>query len=121
LGIPDQILTIPILAAFVITLGHFVALYRARVSIPPAQMVGAVIAAMSVQWTVARAVGGGVWKETMPFMRTAKGGATRKSTEFPAVWGAVPGTLLLVSAVVGIATNSQQIRRLDVFEEVLRV
>jgi len=121
IAIPDKILTIPILAAFVITLGHFVALYRARVSIPPAQMVGAVIAAMSVQWTVARAVGGGVWKETMPFMRTAKGGATRKGTEFPAFWEAVLGTLLLISAVVVLATNYKQIRELHVFAAVLGV
>ena len=121
IAIPDKILTIPILAAFVITLGHFVALYRARVSIPPAQMAGAVIAAMSVQWTVARAVGGGVWKETMPFMRTAKGGATRKGTEFPAFWEAVLGTLLLISAVVVLATNYKQIRELHVFAAVLVV
>ena len=121
IAIPDKILTIPILAAFVITLGHFVALYRARVSIPPAQMAGAVIAAMSVQWTVARAVGGGVWKETMPFMRTAKGGATRKGTEFPAFWEAVLGTLLLISAVVVLATNYKQIRELHVFAAVLGV
>jgi exo-beta-1,3-glucanase (GH17 family)/cellulose synthase/poly-beta-1,6-N-acetylglucosamine synthase-like glycosyltransferase len=121
IAIPDKILTIPILAAFVITLGHFVALYRARVSIPPAQMVGAVIAAMSVQWTVARAVGCGVWKEAVPFMRTAKGGATRKGAEFPAFWEAVLGTLLLIGAVVVLATNYKQIRELYVFAAVLVV
>jgi exo-beta-1,3-glucanase (GH17 family)/cellulose synthase/poly-beta-1,6-N-acetylglucosamine synthase-like glycosyltransferase len=121
IAIPDKILTIPILAAFVITLGHFVALYRSRVAIPPAQMVGAVIAAMSVQWTVARAVGCGVWKETMPFTRTAKGGATCKGAEFPAFWEAVLGTLLLISAVVVLATNYKQIRELHVFAAVLVV
>src|SRR5215468_7987967 len=121
IAVPDKVLTLPILAAFAVTLGHFVALYRARVSIPPAQMVGAVIAAMSVQWTVARAVSGGVWKETMPFMRTAKGGATRKGTEFPAFWEAVLGTLLLISAVVVLATNYKQIRELHVFAAVLGV
>ncbi len=42
-------------------------------------MVGAVFTAMSVQWTVARAVGSGLWKEGLPFMRTAKGGTTRSS------------------------------------------
>jgi exo-beta-1,3-glucanase (GH17 family)/cellulose synthase/poly-beta-1,6-N-acetylglucosamine synthase-like glycosyltransferase len=121
IAIPDKILTIPILAAFVITLGHFVALYRSRVAIPPAQMVGAVIAAMSVQWTVARAVGCGVWKETMPFTRTAKGGATCKGAEFPAFCEAVLGTLLLMSAVVVLATNYKQIRELHVFAAVLVV
>ena len=66
IAIPDKILTIPILAAFVVSLVHFVALYRLRVAIPLGQMLGAVLAAMSVQWTVARAVGYGVWKESLP-------------------------------------------------------
>ncbi len=121
IAIPDKILTIPILAAFVISLGHFVTLYRLRVAIPPAQMLGAVIAAMSVQWTVARAVGCGVWKETMPFTRTAKGGATCKGTEFPAFWEAALGILLLIGALVVLATNYKQIRELHVFAAVLVV
>src|SRR6195256_97639 len=62
IAIPDKILTIPILAAFAVSLMHFVVLYRLRVSsIPFGQMLGAVFAAMSVQWTVARAIGTGVW------------------------------------------------------------
>src|SRR5437870_184713 len=121
IAIPDKILTIPILAAFVISLGHFVTLYRLRVAIPPAQMLAAVIAAMSVQWTVARAVGCGVWKETMPFTRTAKGGATCKGTEFPAFWEAALGILLLIGALVVLATNYKQIRELHVFAAVLVV
>jgi exo-beta-1,3-glucanase (GH17 family)/glycosyltransferase involved in cell wall biosynthesis len=121
IAIPDKILTIPILAAFVVTLAHFISLYRLRVSVPPAQMVGAVIAAMSVQWTVARAVGCGVWKETLPFMRTAKGGATCKGADFPAFWEAVLGALLLIGAVVVVATNYKQIRELNIFAAVLVV
>ena len=121
IAIPDKILTIPILAAFVVTLAHFISLYRLRVAVPPAQMVGAVIAAMSVQWTVARAVGCGVWKETLPFMRTAKGGATCKGADFPAFWEAVLGALLLVGAAVVVATNYKQIRELNIFAAVLVV
>ena len=34
IAIPDKILTLPILAAFAVTLAHFIALYRLRVSIP---------------------------------------------------------------------------------------
>src|SRR5262249_61932150 len=34
IAIPDKILTIPILAAFAVTLAHFVTLYRLRVAIP---------------------------------------------------------------------------------------
>src|SRR4029077_910099 len=71
IAVPDQILTIPILAAFAVALVHFIALYRLRVAIPLGQMTGAVIAAMSVQWTVARAIGFGIWKESLPFNRTA--------------------------------------------------
>src|SRR5207302_2288369 len=103
IAIPDKSLTMPSLAAFVISLGHFVTLYRLRVAIPPAQMLGAVIAAMSVQWTVARAVGCGVRKETIPFTRTAKGGATCKGPQFPAFWEAALGILLLIGALVVLA------------------
>jgi exo-beta-1,3-glucanase (GH17 family)/cellulose synthase/poly-beta-1,6-N-acetylglucosamine synthase-like glycosyltransferase len=121
IAIPDKILTVPILAAFVVTLGHFVALYRLRVAVPLAQMLGAVIAAMSVQWTVARAVGYGVWKESLPFMRTAKGGATRKGPDFPAFWEAVLAALLLIGAVIVVATNYKQIHEINIFALVLVV
>jgi exo-beta-1,3-glucanase (GH17 family)/glycosyltransferase involved in cell wall biosynthesis len=121
IAIPDKILTVPILAAFIVTLAHFIALYRLRVAIAPGRMIGAVVAAMSVQWTVARAVGCGLCKETLPFMRTAKGGATRKGADFPAFWEAVLGALLLVGAAVVVATNYKQIRELYVFAAVLVV
>jgi exo-beta-1,3-glucanase (GH17 family)/cellulose synthase/poly-beta-1,6-N-acetylglucosamine synthase-like glycosyltransferase len=121
IAIPDQILTIPILAAFAVTLGHFIALYRLRVSVPLGQMIGAVIAAMAVQWTVARAVGCGMWKESLPFMRTAKGGATRKSAEFPAFWEAVLAMLLLAGAVTVVLTNYKEIDEINIFALVLVV
>jgi exo-beta-1,3-glucanase (GH17 family)/cellulose synthase/poly-beta-1,6-N-acetylglucosamine synthase-like glycosyltransferase len=121
IAIPDKILTVPILAAFVVTLAHFISLYRLRVAVPPAQMVGAVVAAMAVQWTVARAVGCGVWKESLPFMRTAKGGATCKGADFPAFWEAVLGALLLIGAVVVVVTNYKQIHELNIFAAVLVV
>ena len=121
IAIPDKILTVPILAAFVVTLAHFVALYRLRVAVPLGQMLGAVIAAMSVQWTVARAVGYGVWKESLPFMRTAKGGTTRKGPDFPAFWEAVLAALLLIGAVIVVATNYKQIHEVNIFALVLVV
>jgi exo-beta-1,3-glucanase (GH17 family)/cellulose synthase/poly-beta-1,6-N-acetylglucosamine synthase-like glycosyltransferase len=121
IAIPDQILTIPILAAFVVTLAHFVALYRLRVSIPLGQMIGAVMAAMAVQWTVARAVGCGLWKESLPFMRTAKGGATRKGPDFPAFWEAVLAMLLLAGAATVVVTNYKQIDEINIFALVLVV
>jgi cellulose synthase/poly-beta-1,6-N-acetylglucosamine synthase-like glycosyltransferase len=121
IAIPDKILTIPILAAFAVALAHFISLYRLRVAIPLGQMIGAVVAAMSVQWTVARAVGCGVWTEGLPFMRTAKGGTTSKGPDFPAFWEALLAALLLIGAVVVVATNYKQIHEINIFAAVLIV
>jgi hypothetical protein len=85
------------------------------------QMLGAVLAAMSVQWTVARAVGVGVWKEGMPFMRTAKGGLTRKGADFAAFWEAIMAALLLIGAFVVVTTNYKQIHEVNIFAAVLVV
>jgi hypothetical protein len=84
-------------------------------------MLGAVLAAMSVQWTVARAVGYGVWKESLPFARTAKGGATRKGPDFPAFWEAVMGGLLLIGAATVAITNYKEIHEINIFALVLVV
>ena len=121
IAIPDKILTLPILAAFVVTFVHFVALYRLRVAIPARQMIGAVLAAMSVQRTVARAVGSGIWTESVPFMRTAKGGTTRKGPDFPAFWEGVLAALLLIGAALVVMTNYKQIREINLFAAVLVV
>jgi hypothetical protein len=84
-------------------------------------MIGAIFAAMSVQWTVARAVGFGVWTSSLPFMRTAKGGTTRKGPDFPAFWEAVLAGLLLVGAAVVVLTNYKQIHEIYIFAFVLMV
>jgi cellulose synthase/poly-beta-1,6-N-acetylglucosamine synthase-like glycosyltransferase len=119
IAIPDTILTLPIIAAFAVSVAHFLTVYRMRVAVSPGQMIGAMFAAMSVQWTVARAVGDGVIKSQLPFVRTAKGGGHRLEREFEAFWEAVIGGLLVVSAVVVVATNSQQIHEIYVFAVVL--
>jgi hypothetical protein len=121
IAIPDKILTVPILVSFVVSVAHFVALYRLRVGIPRSQMIGAVFAAMSVQWTVARAVGFGIWRESVPFMRTAKGGLTRKGPDFPAFWEAVLSALLLSGAAAVVMTNHTEIPELNIFALVLVV
>src|SRR6478609_5981654 len=74
IAIPDKILTLPIIGAFIVSLVHFLSMYRARVAIRPGQMLGAMIAAMSVQWTVSRAVAQGLITEHIAFARTSKGG-----------------------------------------------
>jgi len=119
IAIPDRILTLPIIAAFLVSLGHFVVMYRLRVPVKSGQMLGAMIAAMSVQWTVSRAVAQGLITEHLPFARTSKGGLSRMSIEFQAFWEAVIGVLLLVGAVVLVATNTKQISEIYIFAAVL--
>jgi cellulose synthase/poly-beta-1,6-N-acetylglucosamine synthase-like glycosyltransferase/exo-beta-1,3-glucanase (GH17 family) len=120
IAIPDRILTLPIAAAFVVTLLHFLVLYRLRVPVKWGQMLGAMVAAMSVQWTVSRAVANGLITEHLPFARTSKGGLSRVSIEFQAFWEAVIGVLLLLGAAVLVVTNNQkQIREIYIFAGVL--
>jgi exo-beta-1,3-glucanase (GH17 family)/glycosyltransferase involved in cell wall biosynthesis len=120
IAIPDKILTLPIIAAFVVSLLHFVVLYRLRVPVKAGQMLGAMVAAMSVQWTVSRAVANGLITEHLPFARTSKGGLSRMSIEFQAFWEAVIGVLLLVGAGVLVASNNfKQVREIYIFAAVL--
>jgi len=121
IAIPDKILTLPILAAFLVSFAHFIALYRLKVSIPVGQMIGSLFAAMSVQWTVARAIAYGIWTESAPFMRTAKGGTTRKGPDFPAFWEGVMAALLWIGATLVVATNKEHIHELNIFAAVLVV
>jgi hypothetical protein len=128
IAIPDRILTLPIIASFIVSAAHFLALYRLRVNVKVAQMLGAMIAAMSVQWTVSRAVAQGLITEHLPFARTSKGGLSRMSIEFQAFWEAVIGVLLLVGATLLVvnndstllkATGNKQIREIYIFAAVL--
>jgi hypothetical protein len=120
IAIPDKILTLPIIAAFVVSLVHFVALYRLRVPVKMGQMLGAMVAAMSVQWTVSRAVANGLITEHLPFARTSKGGLSMMSIEFQAFWEAVIGVLLLLGAGVLIVSNNyKEVREIYVFAAVL--
>src|SRR6516165_2470273 len=120
IAIPDKILTLPIIAAFLVSLGHFVTMYRLRVPVRLGQMLGAMVAAMSVQWTVSRAVANGLITEHLPFARTSKGGLSRMSIEFQAFWEAVIGVLLLVGAGVLIASNSfKHVSEIYIFAAVL--
>jgi exo-beta-1,3-glucanase (GH17 family)/cellulose synthase/poly-beta-1,6-N-acetylglucosamine synthase-like glycosyltransferase len=120
IAIPDKILTLPIIASFVVSLLHFVVLYRLRVPVKIGQMLGAMIAAMSVQWTVSRAVANGLITDHLAFSRTSKGGFSLVSIEFQAFWEAVIGILLLIGATVLVVTNNtKQITEIYVFAAVL--
>ena len=120
IAVPDRILTLPIIASFTVSLMHFVTLYRLRVRSGSGQLTGSVFAAMSVQWTVARAVGFGLIKDHLPFVRTSKGGL-RRSTDFHAFWEAVLAGLLILGAVVLVATNIKGVREINIFAVVLLV
>jgi hypothetical protein len=121
IAVPDKVLTLPIIAASALSIVHFVALYRRRVGIPAGQTAGAMIAAMAMQWTVARAVAFGLVKDRMPFVRTAKGGRARKRLSFPAFDEAVLGGLLVLGAVIVFVRNDAQVREIDLFAVVLLV
>jgi exo-beta-1,3-glucanase (GH17 family)/cellulose synthase/poly-beta-1,6-N-acetylglucosamine synthase-like glycosyltransferase len=120
IAVPDTILTVPIIAAFAVSVAHFTALYRLRVRVPIGPMLGAVCAAMSMQLTVARAVGTGALRERLPFLRTAKGGATRKG-DFPAFWEGVIAALLLIGALTLVVTNYKEVHEINIFAAVLVV
>jgi exo-beta-1,3-glucanase (GH17 family)/cellulose synthase/poly-beta-1,6-N-acetylglucosamine synthase-like glycosyltransferase len=120
IAVPDRILTVPIIASFIVSVAHFATLYRLRVRPRTGQLLGSVLAAMSVQWTVARAVGFGIIKDRLPFVRTSKGGV-RRSTDFHAFWEAILAGLLILSAVVLVSTNIKEIREINIFSVVLLI
>jgi exo-beta-1,3-glucanase (GH17 family)/glycosyltransferase involved in cell wall biosynthesis len=120
IAVPDRILTMPILASFAVSVAHFLTLYRLRVRATKGQLLGAVFAAMAVQWTVARAVGFGLIKHRLPFVRTSKGGL-RRTADFHAFWESVLAGLLLSGAAVLVATNTRDIREIYIFAAVLVV
>ena len=119
IAIPDKILTLPIIAAFIVSLAHFLTLYRLRVPVKVGQMLGAMVAAMSVQWTVSRAVANGLITDHLPFARTSKGGLSMMSVEFQAFWEAVIGILLIIGAIVLVAFNVKEVREINIFAGVL--
>jgi exo-beta-1,3-glucanase (GH17 family)/cellulose synthase/poly-beta-1,6-N-acetylglucosamine synthase-like glycosyltransferase len=120
IAVPDRILTMPILASFVVSVAHFLTLYRLRVRVTKGQLLGAVLAAMSVQWTVARSVGLGVIKDRLPFIRTSKGGL-RRTANFNAFWEAVLAALLIAGAITLYVTNTKEVREIYIFAAVLVV
>ncbi|MDO9412711.1 MAG: glycosyltransferase [Pseudolabrys sp.] len=121
IAVPDRILTIPIMAAFVVSMAHFVTLYRLRVRIGGGHLFLSAIAAMSVQWTVARAVAIGMIKDHLPFVRTEKGGAgkARRRTDFHAFWESIMAALLIAGAVTLVQTNIKEVREINIFAFVL--
>jgi exo-beta-1,3-glucanase (GH17 family)/cellulose synthase/poly-beta-1,6-N-acetylglucosamine synthase-like glycosyltransferase len=121
IAVPDRILTVPIIASFAVSMAHFVTLYRLRVQTGPGQLAMSAIAAMSVQWTVARAVAMGMVKDHLPFVRTDKGGTgkLRRRSDFHAFWESILAGLLIVGAVILVETNVKEVREINIFAAVL--
>lgn len=118
--VPEAVLTVPILAGFVIYLIHFLSLYRLRVKHSLFSTIGAAFAAMALQLTVARAVGEWAVKQHMAFIRTAKGGKASENA-FPAFWEAILGCLLLGGAALVHMTNYETVFEINLFALVLFV
>jgi cellulose synthase/poly-beta-1,6-N-acetylglucosamine synthase-like glycosyltransferase/exo-beta-1,3-glucanase (GH17 family) len=120
--IPDVLLTLPILAAFLVSLIHFVSSYRLRVGVPYRQMIGAMIVFMSVQWTVASAA----FQAALPasrnyFHRTRKGSGTIVGTRIMTMPEAVIGGLLVVGSITIFATNFYRFFETDLFAVILLI
>src|SRR4029079_2262580 len=73
------------------------------------------------RWRVRVGVGCGTCRAALPFVRTAKGGAARRSADFPAFWEAVIGALLVGSAILLHVTNWERVREIDLFALALTV
>lgn len=121
IAVPEAVLTIPVLAAFVVMLLHFLVLYRTRVQSPAFVSLGAAFSAMALQLTVGRAVADGLISDKVPFLRTAKGAACGVSERFPVFWEGVLGLLLLFGAWLLYFTNEPQAREIYIFSLVLLV
>jgi exo-beta-1,3-glucanase (GH17 family)/cellulose synthase/poly-beta-1,6-N-acetylglucosamine synthase-like glycosyltransferase len=121
IAVPESVLTLPVLATFAVMLVHFMVLYRTRVQAPIFASLGAALSAMALQLTVGRAVADGVIRDRLPFVRTAKGGASRWSRAFPALWEGVLGGLLVLGALILHLTNEQSVHEISIFSAVLLV
>ena len=113
IAIPDKILTIPILAAFAVSLAAFRhALPAARRDpeeadrsapcLPPCRCSG--------RWRARSAVG--LIKDHLPFVRTAKGGRSPQAAATSRLLGSVLGALLMIGAIALIATNHDGVREI---------
>jgi hypothetical protein len=66
-------------------------------------------------------VADGLFKDGVPFLRTAKGCAGHATQRFPALWEAVLGTLLILGSLGLYLTNYQQVTEISIFSAVMLV
>jgi exo-beta-1,3-glucanase (GH17 family)/glycosyltransferase involved in cell wall biosynthesis len=121
-ALPDPLLTLPILAAFLVSLVHFACSYQLRVAVPHRQMLGAMVVFMSVQWTIASAA----LKAALParpnhFHRTRKGNGAVPQAHFAATPEAVLGGLLAAGSITIYVTNFYRFFETDLFATILLI
>jgi cellulose synthase/poly-beta-1,6-N-acetylglucosamine synthase-like glycosyltransferase/exo-beta-1,3-glucanase (GH17 family) len=121
-AIPDPLLTMPIISAFLVSLAHFVCAYRLRVGVPYRQMLGAMVVFMSVQWTVASAA----FKAALPahsnyFHRTRKGEGAAVGTRIMTMPETLLGALLVAGSITILATNFYRVLEADLFASILLI
>lgn len=108
-ALPPTALIVPVFAASLIALVHTGLLYYRRVTRSPLRIAAAAIAAMSLQFTVARAVLAGLLGRPLPFRRTPKGGANGTAPTFLQITRILPecvlSILLAAAAVLLLANN----------------
>jgi len=112
LAFPPTALVVPVFAAYLVMLLHTGLLYYRRVTRSPRRIAGAAVAAMSLQFTVARAVLAGLRGRPLPFRRTPKGGGGI-APRFQQLTRILPecllGVLLVVASTLLLVNNPQDI------------
>ena len=117
--VPEKVMTVPIIASFAVTMTHFLVLYRKKVTTSGTELFGGLVAAMSLQWTIARAVVAGLVGDSLPFVVTSKGGNSRRTMSFPAFWESVIGVALVAGALLVAFTNHEGVLEIWLFALVL--
>ena len=121
-AIPPALLTLPILAAFLVSLVHFIFSYRLRANVSYRQMLGAMVVLMSVQWTVVSAA----FQAALPasrgyFHRTRKGKGAIVGTRIMTMPEMVIGGLLVAGSITVFATNLYRYFEIDLLATTLLI
>jgi exo-beta-1,3-glucanase (GH17 family)/cellulose synthase/poly-beta-1,6-N-acetylglucosamine synthase-like glycosyltransferase len=108
-ALPPTALIAPVFAACLITMLHTGLLYYRRVTRSPVRIAAAAIAAMSLQFTVTRAVLAGLLGRPLPFRRTPKGGPNGAALTHLQIARILPecilGFLLAAAATILLVNN----------------
>ena len=96
IAIPDKILTVPIIAAFVVSVAAFRDALPAARAIPAGQLIARCLPPCRCSGR-SRARSASAVKDHLPFVRTAKGGTTPQGPRFPGVLGGGAGGALLIA------------------------